>query len=103
MDTLDTTRSQTPLAWLQQAAKRYGKLQALDPAGAVSGARCSPEAAAARAAFIAARPLLYQALCDSASGRELLARGWEDDVATSAAHDVSTLACRLIGPEFRSL
>lgn len=30
MDTLDTTRSQTPLAWLQQAAKRYGKLQALD-------------------------------------------------------------------------
>jgi len=76
---------------------------ALDPAGAVSGARCSPEAAAARAAFIAARPLLYQALCDSASGRELLARGWEDDVATSAAHDVSTLACRLIGPEFRSL
>ena len=77
-------------------------LAALDPSGAVSGVRCSAEAAAARAAFGAARPLLYQTLCDSASGRELIARGWEDDVATSAAYDVSAIACALHGPEFRT-
>ncbi|MGB8862055.1 MAG: hypothetical protein WCC60_22555, partial [Ilumatobacteraceae bacterium] len=71
------------------------------PAGAATGPRCSPEAAAARAAFVAARPMLYQALCDSASGRELIERGWEDDVATSAAHDVSTMVCALRGHEFR--
>ncbi|MEQ1703352.1 MAG: 2-phosphosulfolactate phosphatase, partial [Ilumatobacteraceae bacterium] len=78
-------------------------LAALDPAAAVSGVRCSPEAAAARAAFVGARPLLYQALCDCASGRELIARGWEDDVATSAAHDVSTTVCLLQGEEFRAV
>ena len=77
-------------------------LAALDPSGAVSGVRCSPEAAAARAAFGAARPLLYQTLCNSASGRELIARGWEDDVATSAAYDVSAIACALHGLEFRT-
>lgn len=78
-------------------------LAALDPSAAVSGVRCSPEAAAARAAFVAARPLLYRALCDCASGRELIGRGWEDDVATSAAHDVSTTVCLLQGEEFRAV
>lgn len=78
-------------------------LAALDPSAAVSGVRCSPEAAAARAAFIAARSLLYQVLTDSASGRELIARAWEDDVANSAAHDVSTTVCLLRGDEFAAL
>jgi 2-phosphosulfolactate phosphatase len=76
-------------------------LAALDPSAAVSPPCCSPEAAAARAAFAAARPRLYEALTESASGRELLARGWEDDVATAAALDVSTAVCRLDEGEFR--
>lgn len=78
-------------------------LAALDPSAAVSAPSCSPEAAAARAAFVAARPRLYESLCGSASGRELLARGWEDDIANSAAHDVSTTVCRLEGAEFRRM
>lgn len=78
-------------------------LAALDPSGATGASGCSPEAAAARAAFVAARPLVYDALCGSTSGRELLARGWEDDVANSAAHDVSTTVCRLDGAEFSRL
>jgi 2-phosphosulfolactate phosphatase len=78
-------------------------LAALDPSAAVSHPRCSPEAAAARAAFVGARPRLYDAVSNSASGRELIARGWEDDVATSAAHDVSPMACRLVTNEFRPL
>jgi 2-phosphosulfolactate phosphatase len=77
-------------------------LAALDPSAAVSHPRCSPEAAAARAAFIAARPRVYEAVSNSASGRELVARGWEDDVATSAAHDVSAMVCRLVANEFRA-
>lgn len=77
-------------------------LAALDPSSAVSAPACSPEASAARAAFVAARPRLYEALCGSASGRELLDRGWEDDVATSAAHDVSTTVCVLVRNEFRA-
>lgn len=78
-------------------------LTALDPSASVSAPGCSPEAAAARAAFIAARPRLYETLSACSSGRELLARGWEDDVATSAAHDVSTTVCRLMINEFRSI
>jgi 2-phosphosulfolactate phosphatase len=78
-------------------------LAALDPSAAVSAPACSPEAAAARAAFVAARPRLYETLCSCASGRELLARGWEDDVANSAAHDVSATVCRLVGAEFRRM
>ena len=77
-------------------------LAALDPSAAATAPACSPEAAAARAAFVAARPRLYDTLCASASGRELLERGWEDDIATSAAHDVSTAVCRLTGNEFRA-
>ena len=75
-------------------------LAALDPSNSISGPRCSPEAAAARAAFVAARPLLHASLEDSASGRELLARGWADDVATAAAYDVATVAPVLIDGEF---
>jgi 2-phosphosulfolactate phosphatase len=76
-------------------------LAALDPSAAVGAPACSPEAAAARAAFVAARPRLYDTLADCVSGRDLLARGWHDDVATSAAHDVSTVVPRLVANEFR--
>lgn len=75
-------------------------LAALDPSAAVSAPRCSPEAAAARAAFVAARPLLVEHLLASVSGRELVARGWEDDVHTSAALDVTDLAAQLVDGEF---
>jgi 2-phosphosulfolactate phosphatase len=76
-------------------------LAALDPSSAVSSPRCSPEAAAARAAFIGARPRLYEEIAGCASGRELVARGWEDDVATASSHDVSDVVCRLAVNEFR--
>jgi 2-phosphosulfolactate phosphatase len=76
---------------------------ALDPSASVSTPRCSPEAAAARAAFVAARPRLYEEIAGCASGRELVARGWEDDVATASSHDVSSVVCRLAVNEFRSL
>lgn len=76
-------------------------LAALDPSASVSAPRCSPEAAGARAAFVAARPLLYDTLAACASGRELLGRGWDDDVATSAALDVTQVVGALHGHEFR--
>ncbi|HEY4334016.1 MAG TPA: 2-phosphosulfolactate phosphatase [Ilumatobacteraceae bacterium] len=75
-------------------------LTALDPSGAVAAPCCSPEARAARAAFLDARPNLHHFLSGSASGRELIGRGWEDDVATSAALDVAVVAAELIGDEF---
>lgn len=75
-------------------------LSALDPSSAVANPCCSPEAAAARAAFQQARPRLFEALCSSGSGRELLDRGWEDDVATSAALDVSTVVAELVDNAF---
>jgi 2-phosphosulfolactate phosphatase len=75
-------------------------LAALDPAAAVSRPCCSPEAAAARAAFVAARPRLHEELAASASGRELLARGWDDDVLTAAALDATDHAARLVGEAF---
>jgi 2-phosphosulfolactate phosphatase len=71
-------------------------LASLHPAAAVSAPGCSPEAAAARAAFVAARPRLFEAIAGSASGRELIGRGWADDVATSAALDVTDQAARLV-------
>jgi 2-phosphosulfolactate phosphatase len=77
-------------------------LTALDPAHAVSAPSCSPEAAAARGAFVAARPRLFDTLASCSSGRELVARGWDDDVATAAAHDVSVIACQLVANEFRA-
>lgn len=75
-------------------------LAALDPSGAVANPCCSPEAAAARAAFQQARPILFEVLSGTASGRDLIARGWEDDVATSAALDVTGVADELVGDEF---
>jgi 2-phosphosulfolactate phosphatase len=78
-------------------------LAALDPSASVSHPRCSPEAAAARAAFVGARPRIYDVISNCASGRELVSRGWKDDVATAAAHDVSPMVCRLVANEFRPL
>jgi 2-phosphosulfolactate phosphatase len=51
---------------------------------------------------VAARPHLHEALADCSSGRELVARGWSDDVATSAALDVTSVAARLDGDAFRA-
>ena len=65
-------------------------LHALDPSAAVRQPCCSPEAAAARAAFASARYRLVEHVSRSTSGRELLAQGWADDVGMSAALDVST-------------
>jgi 2-phosphosulfolactate phosphatase len=65
-------------------------LTALDPAASISAPGCSPEAAAARAAFVAARPRLAEALAGCESGRELAARGLGDDVSAAAQLDVST-------------
>lgn len=75
-------------------------LAALDPAGAISAPCCSPEALAARAAFAAVRPRLHDVLVDTASGRELVARGWADDVATAAALDATDRVAVLRGEEF---
>ncbi|CAB4896100.1 unannotated protein [freshwater metagenome] len=75
-------------------------LAALDPSAAVGAPCCSPEAAAARSAFQQARPKLFEVLCASGSGKELLELGWEDDVATSAALDVTITAAELIGDAF---
>lgn len=75
-------------------------LAALDPAAAVSAPACSPEAAAARAAFVAARPRLFDAIASSSSGRELIGRGWAGDVATSAELDVTERAARLVGEAY---
>jgi 2-phosphosulfolactate phosphatase len=75
-------------------------LAALDPAAAVSGRRCSPEAAAARAAFVAARPQLFDSLSRCESGRELEARRCGDDVAMAAACDVTSWAAVLEGGAF---
>ena len=75
-------------------------LAAFDPSGAIGGRRCSPEARAARAAFLDTGTLLFEALTASASGRELIGRGWEDDVATSAALDVTTVVAELVGDAF---
>jgi 2-phosphosulfolactate phosphatase len=51
----------------------------------------SPEASAAAAAFRAARDDLFGALTGSASGRELVDRGFSDDVAIAARLDVTDL------------
>jgi len=51
----------------------------------------SPEARAAVAAFRAARGDLLEALAGSASGRELVDRGFSDDVAMAARLDVTDL------------
>ena len=75
-------------------------LAAIDPSGAIGGQCCSPEARAARAAFLDVRPRLFEAISASTSGRELIARGWEDDVATSAALDVTDVVAELVDDAF---
>ncbi len=75
-------------------------LAALDPSAAVAHPRCSPEAAAARSAFIDAKSSLMSTLLSCASGRELVARGWVDDVEASALLDVSGHAAQLVDDAF---
>ena len=75
-------------------------LAALDPSAAVAGRRCSPEAAAARAAFVAAKPSLDETLASCASGRELVTRGWHDDVRTASQLDASSRAAQLVDDAF---
>jgi len=76
-------------------------LAALDPALAAAAPACSPEAAAARAAFIGARPHLHETLAECASGRWLIERGWDADVGNCAALDVTARAAVLEGESFR--
>jgi len=75
-------------------------LAALDPSGAVANPCCSPEASAARVAFLHARPRLYDTLVACGSGRKLVDRGWSDDVAASAALDVTDIVAELVGDEY---
>jgi 2-phosphosulfolactate phosphatase len=63
----------------------------------------SPEAHAARAVFRAARDDLVGWLAGSASGRELVAWGWGDDVETAADLDAEDVAPVLDGPAFRGV
>ena len=78
-------------------------LAALDPAAAVSAPRCSPEAAAARAAFVAARARLAEGLAGCTPGRELVARGLADDLDDAAALDATTAVPVLRAGVFRAL
>jgi 2-phosphosulfolactate phosphatase len=75
-------------------------LAALDPSASISTPGSSPEAAAARSAFLAARPLLFQTMMNCGSGRELAARGWIDDIALAAEHAVSDVVPQLAGDAF---
>ncbi len=75
-------------------------LAALDPPGAVSAPACSPEAAAARSAFIAARPSLAEAITACSSGRELARIGFTDDLAIAAQLDAGNVAAQLIDDGF---
>ena len=77
-------------------------LAALDPAASVSAPCCSPEAGAARAAFVAARPRLADILAGCQSGRELIERGYPQDVALAAQLDVSRTVAVLRGEAFVS-
>jgi 2-phosphosulfolactate phosphatase len=73
---------------------------ALDPSASVGQPACSPEAAAARSAFLGARSLLHETLAASASGQELLAQGAADELSSAAALDVTTSAAELVGDAF---
>lgn len=75
-------------------------LAALDEADPLPGVNLSPEAAGARAAFLAARPHLADTLATCSSGRELTMRGADHDVAAAAALDVTDLAAELVGDAF---
>jgi 2-phosphosulfolactate phosphatase len=73
---------------------------ALDPSAAVSAPRCSPEAAAARAAFMSARYRMVEHVGRCAGGLDLIERGWAEDVDIAAAVDVSRTVPILRGDTF---
>ena len=52
--------------------------------------KCSPEARAARSAFLAAEENLENLLLQCGSGKELVERGYEEDVLLAAKLNVST-------------
>lgn len=62
----------------------------------------SPEARVAEAAFRAVRPRLATELHDCASGRELIAKGYADDVRLAAEVDASTVVPVLSDGAFRA-
>lgn len=61
---------------------------------------CSPEALAAAAAFLDAQPVIDRRLRECVSGRELVAKGFADDVRVAAELDVSAVVPVLRGPAF---
>jgi 2-phosphosulfolactate phosphatase len=69
-------------------------------AGASLDADLSPEARAARGAFVDARPHLTTVLERCGGSRELLARGWADDLPLCTDLDVSTVVPELVGDHF---
>jgi 2-phosphosulfolactate phosphatase len=75
-------------------------LTALDPSASLAPPGCSPEAAAAQAAFMAAKPLLPTTLAAAAAGRELARIGFADDVDTASQVDVSSVAAELVDHVF---
>src|SRR5262249_40401261 len=60
----------------------------------------SPEATAAVASFRSAAPRLTEMLLASASGRELVERGFPEDVRLAAELDTDTVAPELIDDRF---
>jgi len=72
-------------------------------AGRTTGVTVSPEARAATAAFADARTDLGAWLAATASGRELAARGWADDVATAAVLDAEAVVPVLDGAAFTAV
>jgi 2-phosphosulfolactate phosphatase len=75
-----------------------GAPAALSGGGGASGAsvRLSPEAEAAQATFRALRPRLAEVIRASGSGRELIGKGYEPDVALAEELMVSEAVPRLI-------
>jgi 2-phosphosulfolactate phosphatase len=63
----------------------------------------SPEARVAQAAYEAIGGDLRNAIADSTSGQELIARGYREDVDLSVACDASPLAAVLCGDELRGV
>ena len=61
-----------------------------------TGARLSPEAASATAAFADSADCLGQRLSECVSGRELVERGYEVDVAWAAEFDTSQTVPQLV-------
>lgn len=63
-------------------------------------AALSPEASAARAAFVDARPVIGERIARCGSGVELAGRGWHDDLAACSDVDCCELAAELVGESF---